>query len=375
MKNANFKTHMTNDNHKIVEIVLNSEHNLNALSLEMVDQIQATLDEYRTDDSVVAFILDSVGEKAFCAGGDVVSLFKKTDANDIKTSCEAFFGREYILDFSMHKYPKPIICWGNGIVMGGGMGLLSASSHKIVTETSRLAMPEVAIGFYPDVGGSWFLNRLPTDIAGFLGLTGCSINGVDAVSLGLADFIISSKKKLEMLTLLKQQNWGVNAHKIVDSVLIDLEEKSKDDLEEKKPTIEERKPFIKRVMREGNLSDICRAIEMEPLEDKWLERVKRSIKHGSPLAAEIFLKLIRKARHLSLSEAFKLEIITTLNCAMTGDFPEGVRALLIRKDHSPNWKYKTPAEISPEIVDGFFVAPLQDNLIDSGLRKYSNVSD
>ncbi|MEM6988175.1 MAG: enoyl-CoA hydratase/isomerase family protein, partial [Pseudomonadota bacterium] len=152
--------HLTHDGHRVMELVLNDPARHNALTLEMIDTIQPQLDAWRDDAGVVAVVLRGAGEKAFCAGGDVVSLVKAVRGGSDTGLPEAFFTREYKLDYDMHTYPKPIICWGSGIVMGGGKGLLTACSHRVVTETAVLAMPEVTIALYPDVGGSWFLNRL-----------------------------------------------------------------------------------------------------------------------------------------------------------------------------------------------------------------------
>ncbi len=183
MSSVLFTEHATQDGHVIAEVKLNAERSLNALTLEMCEEMLPRLRDWATDERVVAVLLDSAGEKAFCAGGDVVNLYKTITGEGDPSFPERFFETEYRLDFLLHTYPKPVICWGNGIVMGGGMGLLSASSHRIVTETSRLAMPEVTIGLYPDVGASWFLNRLPNGAGRFLAMTGCQINAPDAVHL------------------------------------------------------------------------------------------------------------------------------------------------------------------------------------------------
>ncbi|MAD21828.1 MAG: enoyl-CoA hydratase, partial [Halomonas sp.] len=186
-----FEEHTTQDGHVIGEITLNAERSLNALTLEMIEEILPRLNQWQSDERVVAVLLDSAGEKAFCAGGDVVNLYKAIQGEGAADFPERFFENEYRLDYQLHTFPKPVICWGNGIVMGGGMGLLSGSSHRIVTETSRLAMPEVTIGLYPDVGASWFLNRLPGGAGRFLAMTGGQINAPDAVHLGLADRAIA----------------------------------------------------------------------------------------------------------------------------------------------------------------------------------------
>src|SRR5690606_23090314 len=137
----------------------------------------------------------------FCAGGDVVGLYQAVQAQPEAAAHVAtrYFSQEYRLDFSIHRYSKPLVCWGSGIVMGGGLGLMVGASHRIVTETSRIAMPEISIGLFPDVGASWFLNRLPAGCGLYLGLTGNSLNGRDARFLGLADHCIGHEQKAQVL--------------------------------------------------------------------------------------------------------------------------------------------------------------------------------
>ena len=198
-----FNEFPTADGNKIVEIQLNAERSLNALTLDMIDLIQPKLDAWKEDDSVVCVLFDSAGEKAFCAGGDVVNLYKSMVGEGDPNFPTDFFTREYILDHTIHTYPKPIICWGNGIVMGGGMGLMNGCSHRVVTEKTHMAMPEVTIGLYPDVGGSWFLNHMPGRTGLFLGLTGNRMNAADALFLGLADRFIASELRGQVVEKLQ----------------------------------------------------------------------------------------------------------------------------------------------------------------------------
>jgi enoyl-CoA hydratase/carnithine racemase len=159
---------------------LNSEKTLNSLSLAMIRLLYPQLQQWAQDDNIVAVFLQGAGEKAFCAGGDVKQICLAVRANGIDdTTAEELFAAEYRLDYFIHCFPKPMIVWATGIVMGGGIGLLCGASHRIVTETSRLAMPEISIGLYPDVGGSWFLGRLGK-VGLFLGMTAANINAQDA---------------------------------------------------------------------------------------------------------------------------------------------------------------------------------------------------
>jgi enoyl-CoA hydratase/carnithine racemase len=198
---------------KMVRVTLNVAATLNSLTLEMVDQLQAKLDLWRDDPAIAAIFLEGAGEKAFCAGGDVQALYDDVTATPGGPCvyAENFFLREYRLDYTLHTYPKPIISWGHGIVMGGGLGVMAGCSHRVVTEKTRIAMPEVTIALFPDVGGTWFLNHMPGKCGQFLALTGASINAADAIYTGIADRFISSERKDEVLEQLLRQDWQADA--------------------------------------------------------------------------------------------------------------------------------------------------------------------
>ncbi|MBR9885939.1 MAG: enoyl-CoA hydratase/isomerase family protein, partial [Oceanospirillales bacterium] len=270
----------TQDGKRIIEICLNAERSLNALTLEMIDLMQPQLDAWRNDDSVVALILDSAGEKAFCAGGDIVNLYKSIKGEGDKDFAERFFTREYLLDYTLHTYPKPIICWGSGIVMGGGMGLMNGCSHRIVTETSHLAMPEVTIGLYPDVGGSWFLNHMPGRTGLFLGLTGNPINAPDALYLGLADRFIVSELRSSLIERLQLANWQGDATAAVNTVLRELEQISQPQLDEIAGPIRQHAELIRRVTDHDTLDQMHSALLAEDGSDKWVARAQKALSHG-----------------------------------------------------------------------------------------------
>ena len=167
-------------------LTLNAEKSLNALSLDMVDLMQAQLSDWQHDAQVAAVFMRGAGDKAFCAGGDIQAIYQSMIATPGGPCeyAEAFFKREYRLDYLLHTYPKPVISWGHGIVMGGGLGVHAGARHKIVTEKTRFAMPEIGIGLFPDVGGTWFLNRMPGKTGLFVALTAAALNAGDALYLG-----------------------------------------------------------------------------------------------------------------------------------------------------------------------------------------------
>ena len=182
---------------KLGRVTLNVAATLNSLTLEMVDLLQAQLDAWRDDDDIAAIFIEGAGEKAFCAGGDVQALHQSAVPHRAApaTTRRISFAREYRMNYTLHTYPKPIICWGHGIVMGGGLGVMAGCSHRVVTEKTRIAMPEVTIALFPDVGGSWFLNHMPGNAGQFLALTGASINAADAMYTGIADRFIASERR------------------------------------------------------------------------------------------------------------------------------------------------------------------------------------
>jgi len=356
-----FNEFATQDGKKVVEISLNAERSLNALTLDMIDEIQPKLDAWKDDDSVVAVIFDSAGEKSFCAGGDVVNLYKSMTGEGDPEFPEAFFTREYILDHTIHTYPKPIICWGNGIVMGGGMGLMNGCSHRVVTETSHLAMPEVTIGLYPDVGGSWFLNHMPGKTGLFLGLTGNPMNAADALYLGLADRFVAKEMRQTMVEQLQAENWDGCATAAVNRVLRALEADSQPQLAELESQVQKHRPMINRVMDHDSLEEVYDALMAESSEDKWVRRAQKALSHGSPLAVHIIKRQMDVTRHMSLKEMFESELVLSVQCGKHREFPEGVRALLVDKDGNPDWTFKTIAEVDQKVLDEFFVSPWETN--------------
>ena len=182
---------------KVGRVTLNAASTLNSLTLEMVDLLQAQLDAWREDDHIAAIFIDGAGEKAFCAGGDVQALHESAVATPGGPCdyAENFFAREYRMNYDLHTYSKPIICWGHGIVMGGGLGVMAGCSHRIVTEKTRIAMPEVTIALFPDVGGSWFLTQLVGSAkARELYLTADRFDADTAARLGVVNEVLEGSK-------------------------------------------------------------------------------------------------------------------------------------------------------------------------------------
>src|SRR5690606_15892346 len=212
-----FDTLTTASGHRFGRATLNTPASLNALSLAMVDLLDPQLAAWAADPQIAGVLLDAAGDKPFCAGGDVVALAREILAlhsqqpGAVPQAAADFFEREYRLDHRIHRYPKPLLVWGHGIVMGGGIGLMAGASHRVATPKTRLAMPEIGIGLYPDVGGSWLLSRLPGKSGAFLALTAASINAADALFAGLADFLVPHEQHGALLQAIAGASWQGHA--------------------------------------------------------------------------------------------------------------------------------------------------------------------
>lgn len=331
----------------IAQLTLHAETTLNALSLPMVESLQALLDQLQEREDVAMVLLDSAGDRAFCAGGDLKRLSEDACFGD---QGREFFSKEYRLDFSIHNYPKPIVAWGAGIVMGGGLGLLGAASHRIVTETSNIAMPEISIGLYPDVGGSLMLSKAPPPFGLFMGITGCSINAADALELGLADFIIDNERKNQMIQNFIEADWRENAHTVVHRVAHGLAECSK----AQSTRMMARREIIQPLCRGNTLSQIVERFAALETEDDFLAVAKSRLLGGCPMSACLVWEQIKRTPSLTLAEIFQMEWVMSVNCLTRPDFPEGVRALIIDKDRQPKWQHRSIEDVSVTEIQSMF---------------------
>lgn len=326
---------------------LNRPKSLNGLSLEMTRLLYQQLENWVTDDTVAAVVLKGAGEKAFCAGGDLHGLYHAMQAHqgqpaqDNTLVCE-FFAEEYALDYSIHTYPKPIVCWGDGIVMGGGMGLMAGASHRVVTEASRLAMPEISIGLFPDVGGSWLLARAPGRTGVFLGLTGAQLGASDAIFAGMADHAVCRDQWDAFLAAAREHQWQnrYDDFQAMTDVLLSLESPQLTP-----GPLREHFDTIQAACQGYELTEIAKRISaMVDHEDPWLARAGKTFVAGCPATARLSWLLWRCARQLSLAQVFQVEWGVAIECAAQGNFQEGIRAVLIDKDRQPKWQPATLEE-------------------------------
>ena len=361
MSCVTFIEHNTQGGSILGEIRLNAEKSLNALNWEMVQRIRPQLEAWQNDERICAVLLGSEGEKAFCAGGDIVKLYEAINKTDDKSGMDAFFHHEYALDYYLHTYPKPLIGWGKGIVMGGGMGLFNACHFRVVTETSHLAMPEVNIGLYPDVGASWFLNHLPKRNGLFLGLTACAIHANDAIFLGLADRAIANSMRYELLDRLLSESWDKPAMEVIDSILRQLETSSKTVFSQLPHPIQDHQDWINDAMAKDNVVDIVNGVLAINSEDTWVTKIQHTLKYGSPVSMHIIKRQLDRCRHASLKEVFQTELDLTVKISRQRELSEGIRALLIDKDRQPQWTYSNVEQVDTHFIDGFFESPWTAN--------------
>lgn len=342
---------------KIAVATLNSPRSLNALSGEMIDLLYPKLKQWKTQHDIAAVFLQGEGDKAFCAGGDIVHMYNEMQSHkgEFSPDIEEYFTKEYQLDYFIHTFSKPFIVWGNGIVMGGGLGMMVGGSHRIVTENSRIAMPEISIGLYPDVGGSYFLNRMPNNCGLFLGLTGASINATDAKYCHLADYFVVNDRKESLVEQLTQLDWQESAplnHEKLSNLLISFEQDSVNLSPESK--LNEHNVLIEQVTSFDNLKEIVNSILTVECEDKWFNRAQKSLKHGSALSASLAYQQLQFGKSLSLADCFRLELNMSVKSGQFGEFVEGVRALLIDKDNSPKWHFDSIETVDKKVIDWFF---------------------
>ena len=362
-----FEELATQNGRRIGVATLASEKTLNALSLDMVHLLTPQLRQWARDPEIVMVLLQAQGEKAFCAGGDLQKIYTSMREHhaspardDIRGNQYAadFFEHEYRLDYEIHTYPKPILCWGHGIVMGGGIGLMAGCSHRVVTERSRLAMPEITIGLYPDVGGSWFLSRTPGKLGAFLALTGALMNAEDAKFTGLADYRIAHADKQKVIDALQLQNWGDGDDAaVLGRVLQQAERDVAADVTFAPSALRDNFDLINTLCSGQTVPDIVDAILAHKSDNPWLQKAIATLTAGAPGSAALALALQRRVRHMSLAEVFRLEFVVTLHCATRPDFVEGIRALIIEKDQKPKWNPARLADATPQWVDGFFIDP------------------
>jgi enoyl-CoA hydratase len=324
-------------------ITMNRPQALNALTHAMVGRIWDALAAWNSDPAVELVLLDGAGDRGLCAGGDVRSLYESRMQGS--AAARSYWRDEYRLNALIGRYAKPYVAIMDGIVMGGGIGLSAHASHRIVTERSRLAMPETGIGLIPDVGGTWLLAHAPGEAGIYLGLTGASMGAADAIHARFADSYVPSSGLPALVARLCDPEGGA-----VGAVIAGLAQT---------PDASElalRADDVGRAVAGETVEAIVDNLEGAPGE--WAAKARAALPQKSPKSLKLTLAAIRSARRLrSLEDALRVEYRLVVRLFEDGEFPEGVRALIVDKDRRPRWSPADLAGVTPELV-ARYLAPL-----------------
>lgn len=333
-------------------ITLDRPKALNSLSLEMVRSISATLREWQDDESVHAVFIHSSSEKAFCAGGDIRFFYDVGNASPKGDSAllEDFFSEEYALNHLIHFYPKPYIALLNGVVMGGGMGIAQAGVAcrlRIVTERTKMAMPEVNIGLFPDVGGGYFLARTPGEIGTYLGMTGEIISAADALYANLADVFIPTAELPALMNLLAQPTASDIRVAIREFAAPYAVQASAEHCK-----LAGNQASIDRHFSGNDAAKIIASLATD--ETAFAAQTHAIMQKRSPLLMAVTLEQLRRSAGMSVANCLRMERSMVRHCFKHGEVLEGVRALVVDKDNAPQWSPPSMDEVSSELVQGFF---------------------
>jgi enoyl-CoA hydratase/carnithine racemase len=371
---------MLADKHIVIEtrgcaglITLNRPQALNALSLPMIRQITAALLEWKAQAAIKLVAIRGIGKNpayatdsttpafvafgSFCAGGDIRFFHQAALAGD--SALEVFFTEEYALNYLIHTYPKPYIAFMDGIVMGGGMGISQGASHRIVTERTKMAMPETGIGLFPDVGGGYFLSRCPGRAGEYLALTGQMIGAEDAVTNQLADVQVSSADLHNLWDALPAASdvTATSINSLIATKKVAARASSH-------WAIGQNSSKIDTIFALKTIPDIMRALEQDGT--AWANETAATLRKRSPLMLHVVLELIRRARDLNLADDLRLERDLVHHCFHTkhlqragasSETVEGIRALAVDKDHAPKWNPARIEDVTAKMVAPFFISP------------------
>ncbi|WP_374592254.1 enoyl-CoA hydratase/isomerase family protein [Aquabacterium sp.] len=337
-------------------ITLNRPKALNALSHDMMLAFMPLLDRCERDANIKAVLIRGTGPKAFCAGGDVVAVVNS--AREGTSLQRDFFIDEYRVDYRLHRFAKPVVAFMHGIVMGGGMGLSQGASLRLVTDTTRIAMPETRIGLIPDVGATHFFGRMPAPLALYLGLTGVTIHGGDALFVGFADARSRVTLPDELDDALRAITWGADAQSDLRQSLAAPDATRLDGA-----TLPALSPAIYRhfdpacSVAETMASLAEASAQAASAEAEWARTTLELMRSRSPLMLAVCRAALQRGRRMTLAQSFRMEYDVLFHAIACGEFLEGVRAHLIDKDGTPRWQPASIESVTPDRVASFFVSP------------------
>ncbi len=329
-------TILTRRDGRVGRILLNRPQALNALNLPMIRACAAVLETWRDDPHVHAVVIEGAGDRAFCAGGDIRALRDGYLAGDLE-GVEQFFVEEYALNLTIATYPKPYIALIDGICMGGGIGLSVHGPYRVATERAGFAMPETAIGFFPDIGATFLLPRLAGELGTYLGLTGMRVNGADSVHVGFATHYTPRTELAALSGALAQD--GVAALAAFDETLPAF-------------SLASHRAGIDYCFAAASVGEIVSRLEATHAE--WAEASLKALRAVSPSALHWTLRALRRGRDLTLKQALDAELALTRTTMAHPDFAEGVRAMVVDKDRKPAWQPARIEDVDPASIDALF---------------------
>lgn len=330
---------------------------LNALNLAMCASMLDTFRAWASDESIACVMLAGNGPKGFCAGGDVAEVIRHVRGGTPQRFVygDAFFEVEYQLDALIHRYPKPFVTWAHGVDMGGGVGLSVAGSERIVTEGLKLAMPEIHIGLFPDVGGGWFLNRVPGEAGLLLAMTGAIVNEADALYARLADHAIAHARQPAFVAAMAGLDWSGSLDAQRARLRAFCRAFAADSpLALPDSALRRHHDAIREIGMAGTAEGLLDALRAAAAHESWFVRPLENLAAGSPTAARVTFEYMRRCRLLGLEQVLALDLVVARQCQRHHDFPEGVRALLIDKRRDAVWSPPEFGAVDDARVAGFF---------------------
>ena len=338
----------TNDN-GVATITLNRPKAVNSLTYNMIVQIKEKLLAWEQDPSLHVVLLKGTGKRGFCAGGDIKTLYSARDSDEAMGNAMRFFSEEYKTDQLVARYSKPIIACLDGIVMGGGVGLSFGASHRIVTERTKWAMPEMNIGFFPDVGAAYYLNQAPGHTGRYLALTASTQSAADTLYAKVSDFIISSEQLGGFINKVNMTNWHNKNN--IEATLEQLiaSHQNKTNPEAKLASLQAK---IDEHFTYNKVEEIIDSLQADTSE--FAVKTKEILLSKSPVSLKVALKQIVDGETKTLKACLETDFIIAENYMKTADFYEGVRSVIIDKDQQPDYQYKQLADVSEAFVDSFF---------------------
>lgn len=334
-------------------VLLNRPKALNSLNREMCLAMKRQLDAWAEDDSVCCVVIEGAGEKAFCAGGDIRTLYEA--GPDAADEALKFFEDEYKANAAIHHFPKPYIALLDGVTMGGGVGFSVHGSHRVLTEKTLFAMPETGIGMIPDVGSTWFLPRFPGQMGMYLALTGARLKAADCLFVDYGTHFVPGEKTAELKTALAEADYGDGLKSTVNRVLKTFSG------DPGRAPLYEHRAEIDRCFAADSVEGIL--AELENYGSSWAGQTARTIRTMSPIMTKVTFRQLRMGRDISYEDAARLEYLIVQTVLTQPEFYEGVRSVLVERDGTPNWQPASLDAVQDTGVDLYFSAAGKKELV------------